>query len=90
MASSTDRHLLVAFGLRVRHLRKERGLSQELFAHEAGLDRSYVGGIERGERNLALVNIKRLSEALGVTLSELFAGMEELIQRSEERVPREN
>jgi transcriptional regulator with XRE-family HTH domain len=63
---------LVAFGLRVRQLRAARGLSQEALAGAAGLDRSYVGGVERGERNIALLNIFRLAEALGVAPNELL------------------
>jgi transcriptional regulator with XRE-family HTH domain len=64
-----------AFGRRVRELRKERGLSQEKLAELAGLHYTYVGGIERGERNPALVNIGRIAAALDVSLAELFAHM---------------
>lgn len=64
--------ILVRFGQRVRALRMERGFSQEGFAAECGLDRTYVGGIERGERNLALRNIDRIAKTLGVTLAELM------------------
>lgn len=53
-----------AFGARVRELRKAVGLSQEDLAHRADLDRSYVGQVERGERNISLDNIHRLAEAL--------------------------
>lgn len=60
------------FGARVRQLRKARGLSQEALALEAGLDRSYLGSIERGESNVALVNIHRIAGALGVAARELF------------------
>ena len=60
------------FGARVRELRKARKLSQEAVALRSGLDRSYVGGIERGENNLSLVIIYRLAEALGVEAGELF------------------
>lgn len=61
------------FGARVRQLRKARKLSQEGLALEAGLDRSYVGSIERGTSNVALINIHRIAGALGVSVSELFA-----------------
>lgn len=69
--------LLQKFGVRVRDLRKERGLSQESFADRCGLDRTYIGGIERGERNLALKNIAAIAKALGVTISQLTEGLGE-------------
>ena len=71
----TKRSILVAFGSRVRELRKVRGLSQEAFAAKCDLDRTYVGCIERGERNVALQNIEIIAETLGVSLSELMAGL---------------
>ena len=64
--------LRAAFGRRVRELRKAKGFSQEELAHRAGMHYTYVGGIERGERNPALVNIGALASALGVSLAELF------------------
>ncbi len=65
--------VLVEFGRRVRELRDRRGWSQELLAEKAGVHRTYVGGIERGLRNVALVNIARIAKAFGLTLSDLFA-----------------
>ena len=56
----------ITFGKRLRQLRRERGLSQEELGLRADLDRNYVGGIERGERNPTLVNICRLAGALGI------------------------
>ncbi|QSR27259.1 transcriptional regulator [Nocardioides aromaticivorans] len=53
-----------AFGERVRELRKPLGLSQEELGHRAGLDRTYIGGVERGERNISLDNIWKIAEAL--------------------------
>jgi transcriptional regulator with XRE-family HTH domain len=70
-----DRDILVRFGRRVRDLRKQAGLSQEQFAERCHLDRTYIGGIERGERNLSLRNIAVLARALGVSLSELMEGL---------------
>lgn len=60
------------FGMRVRELRKEAGFSQEGFAHECGLDRTYIGGVERGERNISLINIEKISTTLCVDLSCLM------------------
>jgi len=60
------------FGDRVRELRKSKGLSQEELAFRASVHRTYLGGIERGERNPSLKNIKSIADALGVSLSDLF------------------
>ena len=55
---------LVAFGERVRKLRKEKGLSQEALADLAGIERSYMGHIERGDQNITLIKIFQIAEAL--------------------------
>jgi ribosome-binding protein aMBF1 (putative translation factor) len=60
------------FGKRVRELRRQKGLSQESLAFICDLDRTYVGGVERGERNISLVNIYKIAAALGVKPRELF------------------
>jgi transcriptional regulator with XRE-family HTH domain len=73
MAKSAD--ILRTFGERVRKLRLEKHWSQEDFAHHCQLDRTYVGGIERGERNVALRNIRRIAEALGISLADLMKGL---------------
>jgi transcriptional regulator with XRE-family HTH domain len=65
----------VRFGRAVRGRRQKLGVSQEEFADMCGLDRTYVGGIERGERNLALVNIEKLARTFRISLSELFRGV---------------
>lgn len=67
--------ILTRFGKRVRELRKSRGYSQESFAAECGLDRTYLGGIERGERNVALRNIGAIANALRISVSELTQGL---------------
>ncbi len=71
-ADATFDHERTRFGRRVRYLRLKAGLSQEDFADACGLDRTYVGGIERGERNPSLKNILKLAITLHVTVSELF------------------
>jgi transcriptional regulator with XRE-family HTH domain len=63
------------FGTSVRELRNQRGLSQEELAERAGLHRNYIGGIERGERNIALKNIVKLAKALSVPSKDLFADL---------------
>lgn len=67
---------LVAFGAAVRRQRKARGYSQEAFGDECGIDRSYMGGIERGEHNLALVNILKIIRALRMQPSEFFKALD--------------
>ncbi|MDA1053542.1 MAG: helix-turn-helix transcriptional regulator [Planctomycetota bacterium] len=61
------------FGDRVRELRKEAGFTQEELADAAELDRSYVGSVERGERNLSIENVCRLALAIGVSPAEFFS-----------------
>lgn len=63
------------FGARIRELRHEQGLSQEDFAYNCGLDRTYISGIERGVRNVGLDNIGVLAVSLGLSLSQLFKGV---------------
>jgi transcriptional regulator with XRE-family HTH domain len=68
--------LLKALGRRIRELRTERGYSQEGFADKCGVHRTFMGTIERGESNLSFQNIVKVTAALDVTLSALFAGLE--------------
>ena len=63
---------VAAFGAHVRALRLARGLSQEEVAHRAGLHVTYLSGIERGKRNPALKNIRRIAVALGVGVGKMF------------------
>jgi transcriptional regulator with XRE-family HTH domain len=67
--------ILERFGKRVREKRNALGLSQEKFADKAKLDRTYVSGIERGQRNVSLRNIEALAIALEITISELMEGI---------------
>ena len=68
-----NRHpVLVLLGRKIRKQRKAKGYSQEAFAAEAGLDRAYYGGIERGERNVAALNLIAIATALELEVGELF------------------
>ena len=66
--------ILKQFGKRVHQLRLQKGItSQMALANKARLDRTYIGGVERGERNVGLRNIEKIAKALGVSLSDLFS-----------------
>lgn len=65
-----------AFGAALRELRDEKGMSQETVALEAGLNRGYYSGVERGVRNVSLANIVKIAGALGVRPSEILARAE--------------
>ena len=62
----------IQFGKKVRELRLERGYSQEAFAFECGLHRTYIGCIERGEKNITITNIEKIAKTLKVEIQELF------------------
>ncbi len=64
--------LLVKFGKRIQGLRKERSWSREKLADETGFHRTYIGMIERGERNPSLININVFAETFGMSIPELF------------------
>lgn len=70
-----DSQALREFGSRVREQRRGKGLSQEGLAEQAGLHRTYIGSVERGERNISLVNILVLAEALDVDAGELVTDL---------------
>ena len=67
-----DTQIQKRFGKRLRELRKQKGLSQEALAFMCDLDRTYIGGVERGERNISLINIDRIARALDVKAKDLF------------------
>lgn len=67
--------ITVELGKRIRELRTRTGLSQEKFALKIGMDRTYFTSVEAGKRNIAICNIKKIADGLGVTLSELFEGL---------------
>jgi transcriptional regulator with XRE-family HTH domain len=67
--------ILDRFGKRVRDERLQRGLSQEELAEKAELHRTYIGMIERGEKNITLINIQKIAKALVITVDELLKGI---------------
>ncbi|MEA3353749.1 MAG: helix-turn-helix transcriptional regulator [Campylobacterota bacterium] len=71
MKSNTN-NILLKFGNTIKKLRKQRGYSQEEFAQIAELDRSYMGSVERGERNVSLLNIEKIVNALDISLETFF------------------
>ncbi len=72
MRGGGSSEIKLRFGKRVRAIRAERGLSQEDLALRCDLDRSYIGGVERGERNVSLVNIHKIAKALDIRSRELL------------------
>ena len=76
MAQSDSPELLVAFGKAVRRLRTARGVSQERLAEEVGIHRTYVGDVERGLRNIGLLNVDRIATALETDLAGLMTEVE--------------
>lgn len=64
-----------ALGDRIKHLRKNTGLSQEKFALKIGMDRTYFASVEAGRRNISICNIKKIADGLDISLSELFKNL---------------
>ncbi len=64
--------ILINFGLRIKSLRLEKGISQEELAHRANLHRTYIGMIERAEKNITLINIEKIANGLGVSINNLM------------------
>ncbi len=62
----------IRFGLKIQTLRKERGWSQEVLAEHTGFHRTYIGMIERGERNPSLINIEKFAQTFNLKINELF------------------
>lgn len=66
--------ITIQVGTRIREIRKENTrLSQEKFANEIGMDRTYFAGVENGKRNISLLNLEKIIKGLGVTFTEFFA-----------------
>ncbi|HFI0579526.1 TPA: helix-turn-helix domain-containing protein [Streptococcus suis] len=68
--------ILEEFGNTIRNLRTKEGLSQEKFALKIGMDRTYYASVENGNRNISLINIKKISDGFGISISELFRGLD--------------
>lgn len=67
-----NQNILIEFGKNVRELRKAKGLSQEELAFRAELHRTYIGMIERAEKNITLLNIQKIANALDTSIADLF------------------
>ncbi|XEC95246.1 helix-turn-helix domain-containing protein [Paenibacillus tarimensis] len=67
------KNIMLDFGSRVRELRLRSGMSQEVLAHQAQMDRTYVSGVERGERNISIANIYKIAAGLKVSVEYLFS-----------------
>ncbi len=65
------------FGVSIRKIREEKNLSQEELGFQAGIHRTYIGAVERGEQNISLDNIGRLTKTLKITLGDLFKNIHE-------------
>lgn len=75
MEDIVKKKYLALFGEAIRNFRIDANLSQEVLAEKAGIDRSYLGGIERGEHNLALINIIKIATALNLAPNELLKSL---------------
>ena len=69
--------ILINFGVKVRFYRKSKGLSQEELSFKADLHRTYIGMIERAEKNITLTNIEKIANALEIDIKDLFNGKKE-------------
>ena len=70
--TKSEKEHLSKIGKNIREVRSDRNLSQESLASLAGLDRTYIGGVERGERNISVLNITKIAKALNVSINQLF------------------
>jgi transcriptional regulator with XRE-family HTH domain len=81
-----DREILNLVGARIKVLRKEKGLSQEALGEKGGFHFTYIGQVERGEKNVSLINLAKIAEALEVNISQLFAYVNEDIKFTDSEV----
>lgn len=78
MKNIEDMTIQQKVGITIKELRKERGMSQETFAYESGIDRRYMSDIENGKRNISLDILERIADKLEIQLSSLFQRVEEI------------
>ncbi|WP_438349457.1 helix-turn-helix domain-containing protein [Paenibacillus sp. FA6] len=78
-----EKEILKLVGARIRVLRKERGMSQESLGEKGGFHFSYIGQIERGEKNVALLNLDKIANALDVNVAQLFTYVNEEYEQTE-------
>ncbi|MCM3174226.1 MULTISPECIES: helix-turn-helix domain-containing protein [unclassified Paenibacillus] len=78
-----DRKILKLVGARIKVLRKDKGLSQEALGERGGFHFTYIGQVERGEKNVSLINLGKIAEALDVNVSQLFAYVNDEIDLTE-------
>ena len=88
MKVAADNDPRARFGQAVRKYRLAAGLSQERLAELAGIHRNYAGAVERGERNVALINMVRIARALGVALGNLVEGVDGAASQTDRAAPR--
>jgi transcriptional regulator with XRE-family HTH domain len=69
-----DKRFLKSLGAKVRRARFEKDFSQEELAYRAGLDRTYITGIEKGERNISVITLNKLADALSININQLLNG----------------
>lgn len=81
-----DREILNLVGARIKVLRKEKGLSQEALGEKGGFHFTYIGQVERGEKNISLINLAKIAEALEVNISQLFAYINEDMESTKSEV----
>jgi transcriptional regulator with XRE-family HTH domain len=81
-----DREILKLVGARIKVLRKEKGFSQEALGEKGGFHFTYIGQVERGEKNVSLVNLAKIAESLEVNISQLFAYVNEDMELTESEV----
>ncbi len=78
--------LLQLLGTTIRHYRQQQGFTHKILAAKTGLDNSYIGEIERGERNVSVLNVVRIADALGLSVSHLLAPLD-IFQSPSPRLP---